>query len=706
VVGVAVVIQDITERVAAKRALEASRRLLAEAQRIAHVGSFELDLLTGEMTWSEELLVILGLDALHRSTPELFASMAHPDDRPDVVQAWVDATERGIAFDITYRTIRPDSSQRWVHARSVAEVGDGGVVSRVVGTVSDDTERIESERERRAAEIRFDIGFEQAGIGAGILGLDGIPIRVNAAVCDFLGRPEELLVGRSWLEYFHPDELSLREAVRARVSAGHDNFAEERRFVRPDGTVVSGSLHITLVRDESGVPEYYLAQLQDITERKHMEENLAHQALHDALTGLPNRVLLDDRLAYCLADNRRRGSQLGVIFLDLDHFKVVNDSLGHKAGDELLRLVADRITAMIRPSDTVARFGGDEFVIVCQDTSAGETEAIAERVLAAVREGREISDREVTVTASLGVAIAVEQATPESVLRDADAAMYLAKARGRNRVELFDEALRSKGERRMATAAALRRALERGELTVHYQPIVDLSSGSLVSAEALLRWEHPGRGLINPDEFIPLAEESGLIVPIGAWVLEQACRQLGGWQRHEPSMSVAVNLSVSQMVAPDVAAMVGEVLERSGISPSTVCLELTESVFMEDVDYFGKTLAGLKALGVRLSIDDFGTGYSSLSYLKRYPVDEVKIDRAFVAEIGTDTHHSALVATILAMADALQLGVTAEGVETGDQLAVLTKLQCRRAQGYYFARPMPAADMSSLAGRSHHWRID
>jgi EAL domain-containing protein (putative c-di-GMP-specific phosphodiesterase class I) len=257
----------------------------------------------------------------------------------------------------------------------------------------------------------------------------------------------------------------------------------------------------------------------------------------------------------------------------------------------------------------------------------------------------------------------------------------------------------------MATASALRRALERNELTVHYQPIVDVSTGAMVSVEALLRWQHADRGLISPAEFIPIAEEAGLIIPIGAWVLEQACSQLVEWQRTDPSLSVAVNLSVRQMLAPDVAALIEDVLRRTGARPENLCLELTESVFMEDADYFGRTLTSLRALGVRLSIDDFGTGFSSLSYLQHYPVDAVKVDRTFVEGLGADPHHSALVAAIIAMADALELGVTAEGVETRDQLAILKRLHCQRAQGFYLARPMPAAGITKLMADSHRWSV-
>jgi len=318
----------------------------------------------------------------------------------------------------------------------------------------------------------------------------------------------------------------------------------------------------------------------------------------------------------------------------------------------------------------------------------------------------QIGAQELHVTASLGIAVADEESTPETLLRDSDAAMYLAKERGRGRIELFDHVLRAKADRHLATASALRRALEREEFTVHYQPIVDLSTGEMVSAEALLRWQHPERGLVSPAEFIPIAEENGLIVPIGAWVLEQACRQLVGWQREQPSMTVAVNLSVRQMLAPDIAGLIADVLGRTGALAESLCLELTESVFMEDVDYFARTLNSLKTLGVRLAIDDFGTGYSSLSYLKRFPVDAVKVDRAFVDGLGTELHDSALVAAIIAMADALGLAVTAEGVETQDQLASLRNLQCQQAQGFFLARPMPAAELGQLVVQGHRWHFD
>ena len=709
--GLSVIAQDITARVSAQRELLASTRRLAEAQRIASLGSFEFDVATATSSWSDEFYSILGIDPALPASMQLIMTVVHPDDADRSLAVWRDAIGLAIPCDVEFRIVRPDSTERWVRIRAVPDVGDDGIVERLTGTMLDDTDRVEADRVRRIAETRFEIGFEQSAIGAAISDLDGIPFRVNPAACEFFERPAEMLIGTRWTEFTHPDEIQLGQAVLARLAAGHDTYSDERRYLRPDGSVVWALTHVSLVRDEAGEPEYFFVQLQDITGRKQTEQELAHQALHDTLTGLPNRALLEDRLIHGLAGARRRGAQLGVMFLDIDQFKMVNDSLGHSAGDDLLRHAAERIAGAIRPGDTVARFGGDEFVVVCDDVSAIETEQVAERVLLALSLPLHMGNQEMHVTASLGIALADEHATPESLLRDSDSAMYRAKERGRGRIEMFDEALRLNARRRLATASALHRALEREEFVVHYQPVVDLTSGAMVSAEALVRWRHPEHGMVTPDEFISLAEETGLIVPIGARVLQQACQDLADWQSIETSsgsaatLSVAVNLSVRQMLAPGIAELVADVLSRSGVRPGDLCLELTESVFMEDVDYFARTLASLKEIGVQLSIDDFGTGYSSLSYLKRFPVDGVKVDRVFVDGLGTDPHDTALVAAIVAMASALDLQVTAEGVETHEQLLGLKSLRVPRAQGYFLDRPMSAEEISWRVAESHRWSV-
>ncbi len=370
VVGLSVIARDITERVNAQRALEGSRRRLAEAQRTAQLGSFEFDVVTGELQWSEEYCRIMGLDSNIPPTRELFASMVHPDDAELVAGVWRDAAQRALPIDVEFRIVRADSQVRSVHACAVPETSDDRSVVRIAGTMTDTTERVEADRVRRAAELRFEIGFEQSAIGAAISDLDGLPIRVNPAACLFFERPKEALIGQRWAEFTHPDEVPLGKAVLGRLAAGHDTYEDERRYMRPDGSIVWALTHVTLVRDAGGEPEYFFVQLQDITGRKLMEHELAHQALHDSLTGLPNRALLTDRLVQGLARAQRRTSQLAVMFLDVDQFKVVNDSLGHSAGDELLRHAAGRIGGAIRPGDTVARFGGDEFVIVCDDVTA------------------------------------------------------------------------------------------------------------------------------------------------------------------------------------------------------------------------------------------------------------------------------------------------------------------------------------------------
>ena len=420
-----------------------------------------------------------------------------------------------------------------------------------------------------------------------------------------------------------------------------------------------------------------------------------HQANHDHLTGLPNRALVLDRLDQSLARARRDRSEVGVLFVDLDRFKVVNDTLGHSVGDEVLVRIGERLRATVRPADTVGRLAGDEFVVVCEDLGPVELLEVAERVAAAIEAPLPLYGRDAVITASIGIAQPRGGGQAEDILRDADVAMYRAKERGRSRIEVFDEAIRARLLERVETEQALRRALHRGDLRLHYQPVLTVDTGELVSFEALVRWEHPDRGLVPPDEFIPLAEDTGLIIPIGRWVLREACNQLAEWRASAPGsrgLRVAVNLSARQFTDPDLAGSIAEALAAAEVPPDALLLEITESVLMEEVEATAATLRALKELGVGLSIDDFGTGYSSLSYLKRFPVDDLKIDRSFVDGLGVDADDHAIVSAVVSMAHAMGLNVIAEGVETSRQLEELRLLGCDSAQGYLLGRPQPAAE--------------
>jgi diguanylate cyclase (GGDEF)-like protein len=441
--------------------------------------------------------------------------------------------------------------------------------------------------------------------------------------------------------------------------------------------------------------------LIEVLQRRRREAQaleMAHQALHDALTGLPNRLLVAERLEQALERSARTGSEVAVLFVDLDHFKVINDSRGHAAGDELLVIVAERLRRVVRADEVVARFGGDEFVVVCEDHNAAfVASALAERVTEALREPAVVNGEEVFLSASVGIATSDGAGSPESLLRDADAAMYRAKQQGRNRCEFFDATMRTEATERLEIQSALHRAIERAELRVFYQPVVDLDSGAVRGLEALVRWQQP-HGLVSPASFIPLAEETGLIVPIGAWVLDQATAQLAAWRQQSwgRTLTINVNMSARQLRQPDLIPALMSSLLASGIEPGALCLELTETTFMEDAGSHRETLAGIKGLGLGLAIDDFGTGYSSLTYLKRFPVSVLKIDQAFVRGLGEDAADTAIVKSVIDLAHALGLVVVAEGVETGQQVAHLRELGCDLAQGYFFARPQPAEDIGRL----------
>ncbi|HVN33847.1 MAG TPA: EAL domain-containing protein [Casimicrobiaceae bacterium] len=435
----------------------------------------------------------------------------------------------------------------------------------------------------------------------------------------------------------------------------------------------------------------------EIAERRLADQRVVHMAHHDALTGLPNRTLLADRVGQAIARAHRSGGKLAVLFLDLDRFKNVNDSFGHAVGDMLLTAVAARLTASRREEDTVARLGGDEFIVSIPDVAdAAEAESVAARILSDLAKPFTINGHQLHADVSIGIALYPRDGdTAETLMRNADTAMYHAKESGRGNYQFFSAQLTERVSRRLSTETSLRRALERGEFRVNYQPLMNLGSGRVDGAEALLRWPQQDERLVSPVEFIPIAEETGLIVPLGEWVLLEACAQAQAWQTLHPGLRIAVNLSARQFRQKNLIGMIEQVLGESRLHPSLLELELTEGMLMHNVEEATGILARLDEIGVRLAIDDFGTGYSSLSYLKRFPIHTLKIDRSFVRDISTDPDDAAIVTAIVAMARSLNLRVTAEGVETEEQAAFLRSLTCDQAQGFHFGRPMPAAEFAA-----------
>jgi diguanylate cyclase (GGDEF)-like protein/PAS domain S-box-containing protein len=500
-----------------------------------------------------------------------------------------------------------------------------------------------------------------------------------------------------FLSMLHPDDREQVLAVHQRSMETLEPFEMEERIVWPDGQVRTLASWGEVVTDAEGKPARMIGICWDITQRREIEEQLVREALHDRLTGLPNRALFIDRLTQSLAALPRQGGALAVLFLDIDHFKVINDSLGHDEGDGVLIELAARLERLLEPGDTVARFGGDEFVVLCHGVEhPAEAVHVAERLADSISGPVLIDGSEVVVGVSIGIALSSSaDDLPGDLLRDADAAMYRAKRDGRGRSVVFADTMREDALARLETEVELRRALTSGDLRLHYQPVVDIVTGHITGVEALLRWQHRTRGLVMPDDIISIAEETGLIVPLGEWVLEQACNQLVEWHRVAPHLTMAVNLSGVQLGRPDLVERVAGVLERTGVLRSAVSLEITESVLMRDAEDALGVLNELKALGVRISIDDFGTGYSSLTYLKRFPVDVLKIDRSFVDGLGTDVDDLAIVQATLALATSLGIDTIAEGVETEAQRDVLQDLGCRRAQGYLFGRPGPGPELES-----------
>jgi diguanylate cyclase (GGDEF)-like protein/PAS domain S-box-containing protein len=575
------------------------------------------------------------------------------------------------------------------------------IAARMIGSTFAQKEH--AEEQLRLREDRFRSLVQYSSDIVLVLDGEGTITYASRAMPRILGHDPADVVGRPAFAFVHPDDLPEVQARFGAMLAGElpaEPAAFRVRHVDGSWRHVEAMASNLLAKPSVGG---IVVNLRDVTDRKRFEEQLAHQALHDALTGLPNRSLLLDRLAQALARAERAGTEVAVIFCDLDRFKLVNDSLGHEVGDRVLCAVARRLERTVRPGDTVARFGGDEFVILCEGLARStDVAGIAERIQRALGEPIEVAGEEFFASASMGVALRSHcEGDAESLIRDADTAMYRAKEQGRGRFEIFDPETRAETLRRLHTESALRHALERGELCLHYQPVVDLTSGAVRSVEALLRWQHPDRGLLLPGEFIHVAEESGLIVPVGEWVLYEASRQAREWSAlggPASALQIAVNLSPRQLFEDDIVATVARAMQVSGLRAGqlALCLEVTEHMVMDSPERAEQVLVALKELGVQLAIDDFGTGYSSLAYLSRFPIDMLKIDRSFITGLDANPDHQAIVGAICDLARALGMEAIAEGVETEAEAAVLRRLGCPRVQGFHYGRPVPAEQITAL----------
>ena len=623
----------------------------------------------------------------------------HPEDAPGTLDALSNAVVDFEPETIPLRVRHADG--HWVPVEALgSDLVDDPIVGGLLINVRDVSDRFEIAEALREVQMRSQQAWEHAPIGMAFTDHDGNFFKVNPALGRLLGCTEDELLESGLASRSHPDDVDRVLAFHRSLFGNSRSDAQwEQRLLRHDETTVWVRVSATIVRANDDEPLYGLVQLEDITHVKRSRDQLAYEATHDTLTGLPLRKLVFDHLELALAGARRNGGEVAVLFVDLDHFKPVNDSLGHGAGDELLAEVATRLRNAVRGGDTPGRFGGDEFVVVCPGlTAVRDVVVVAERVRALLAKPFRIRGRDVFIGASIGIAVADDDATAESLLRDADSAAYRAKQRGRNRFEIFDDELRDSVAHRLQVENGMRRGIEHREFKVLYQPIVDARSGRLAGFEALVRWEDPERGLLRPAEFLTIAEETGLVVPLGRHVLSDACEQLARWQlrdEHEATF-VTVNVSPRQLLAPEFVDDTSEIIAANGVSPGRLWIEIPETLLVHDTPQLVAVLRELGGFGVELALDDFGTGYSSLNHLRELPVGVLKIDSSFIAEICKTPQDATIVGSVVNLAHALGMQVIAEGVETEEQLEVLRDLDCDLVQGYLFARPLYGEDADAL----------
>ena len=689
---------DRLERVVEERTQQLTAALdrLTQAQQIARMGSFDVEASTRHVQWSLELCQLVGRPVGSRMSLDTHLGLCHPDEREQLGTALGEALRTGEPFAMDHRLQHADGSYRWLHCQGHAVLDTGG---RVVGMRATATDI----QERKTMESWVEQLVELAPDAMVFVDEHGDIARVNVQAEtvfgysreELLGQPVDLLLPGRFRRLHIQQRSQLRGAGLRPMGKELDLHAR-----RKDGSEFPVEISLSQLETQDGM--LVATAIRDTTERKRQRDELAYRGLHDALTGLPNRVLLTDRLAQAVATLKRQpGLHVAVVFVDLDRFKWVNDSLGHESGDELLRVVASRLTEAVRAEDSVARFGGDEFVIVGAGVrSPAEGMTLAERLREAVTAPVELPGGHVVVpTMSIGVATTDDPgADPAELLRDADAAMYRAKEQGRDRTSLFQPEIHTELRTRLATAGGLRAAVAGDQLRVHYQPIVDLETGRPIAVEALVRWQHPTRGLLMPGDFIGLAEETGQIGEIDRAVLVSACREFGLLAADHPNLSLNVNVSLQHLSRPLLREALVRGLAEGGLSPAQLTVEVTESADLSGEE-FAQLLATVKELGIKVAIDDFGTGFSALSRLNGLGVDRIKVDRSFVRNVHADERSQLLVAAMTQLASALDAVVVAEGIEDAQQAVVLKRLGCVGGQGYLWSKPVELDELATWITR-------
>ncbi|WP_373035124.1 EAL domain-containing protein [Sulfurimonas sp.] len=693
--SVANTLAGLIERYHVQDALSSSLEKLEQAQTIAHLGGWEWDTVENKIYFSDEAMSVMGSAEFQKvMSLEKFMEIIYSDDRATVQEA-AEAGFNGDDFSLDYRIVQKDGSVRSIHTQAKALFDADGKITIVTGTMLDITKRKEMEDKLRLSATVFENTTE----GVIITDADRKVISTNRTVSDITGYKNEEIIQKpiSILKSERHDEEFYSDIWEVVAKTG--SWQGEIWNKRKNGEIYPQWLNISVVKNANKEISNYVWVFSDISAIKESQQKLDHLAHHDPLTGLPNRLLLDARMTHSLSRARRNKNKIAVMFLDLDHFKNVNDTLGHPVGDLLLQEVASRLSNCVREEDTVCRQGGDEFIVILEELHDSHFASdVAQKIIFSLAQKYNLQGHEVFVTCSIGISLYPDDSEDITTLyKNADSALYRAKAQGRNAYQYYTDELTRNAMKRMQMENGLRNAIGRNELVLYYQPLVDLYSGQIAGMEALIRWQHPVKGLMEADDFIPLAEETGLIIHIGEWVLRSACTCLKSWiDNGLAKLKMSVNISSVEFNQKNFSQTVAKILSETGLKGEYLELELTERIVMKDAQNTVIIMEELKKLGVSFSIDDFGTGYSSLSYLKKFPISKIKIDKSFVNNITTDSEDAAISQAVISMSHSMHLRTVAEGVESLEQQEFLRSRQCDEIQGYYFSHPLPEAQIREL----------